>query len=108
MVGERPFPVEGGLPVPLPLVTDLDGDGKNEVVVLADGGMLIRLLSVPAASGETLVRNMVGTSMPPVTPPTPRSSLPPKTSAAYVLQLMSRARATADQKTTRMMMMRRR
>ncbi|CAN0503239.1 unnamed protein product, partial [Ectocarpus sp. 8 AP-2014] len=39
MVGERPLPVEGGLPVPLPLVTDLDGDGKNEVVVLADGGM---------------------------------------------------------------------
>ncbi|CAN0448153.1 unnamed protein product, partial [Ectocarpus sp. 12 AP-2014] len=55
MVGERPLPVEGGLPVPLPLVTDLDGDGKNEVVVLADGGMLIRVLSVPVASGETLV-----------------------------------------------------
>ncbi|CAM9885048.1 unnamed protein product [Ectocarpus sp. 6 AP-2014] len=55
MVGERPLPVEGGLPVPLPLVTDLDGDGKNEVVALADGGMLIRVLSVPVASGETLV-----------------------------------------------------
>ncbi|CBN74487.1 aldehyde dehydrogenase, putative [Ectocarpus siliculosus] len=55
MGGERPLPVEGGLPVPLPLVTDLDGDGKNEVVVLADGGMLIRVLSVPVASGETLV-----------------------------------------------------
>eukprot|EP00752_Nemacystus_decipiens_P004113 g3763.t1 len=54
-VGERPLPREGNLPVPLPLVTDLDGDGKNEVVVLADGGMEIRVLSVPAASGETLV-----------------------------------------------------
>ena len=42
--------------MPLPLVTDVDGDGKNEVVVLADGGTEVRVLSVPAASGETLVR----------------------------------------------------
>lgn len=46
---------EGNLPVPLPLVTDLDGDGEMEVVVLADGGMTLRVLSVPVASGETLV-----------------------------------------------------
>lgn len=57
MVGERPLPRQGNLPVPLPLVTDLDGDGKNEVVVLADGGMKVRVLSVPIATGETLVRN---------------------------------------------------
>ena len=46
--------------MPLPLVTDLDGDGKNEVVVLADGGMTIRVLSIPIASGETLVRPPIG------------------------------------------------
>ncbi|CAM9996371.1 unnamed protein product, partial [Pylaiella littoralis] len=55
MVGERPLSREGNLPVPLPLVTDLDGDGEMEVVVLTDGGMTIQVLSVPVASGETLV-----------------------------------------------------
>ena len=53
MVGE--LPREGNLPVPLPLVTDLDGDGRNEVVLLANGGTAIRVLSVPIASGETMV-----------------------------------------------------
>ncbi|CAM9930767.1 unnamed protein product, partial [Scytosiphon promiscuus] len=56
MVGERPLSTDGAnLPVPTPLVTDLDGDGKNEVVLLADGGMTVRVLSIPPASGETLV-----------------------------------------------------
>ncbi|CAM9454114.1 unnamed protein product, partial [Hapterophycus canaliculatus] len=54
--GERPLSKGGAnLPVPVPLVTDLDGDGNNEVVVLADGGMTVRVLSIPQASGETLV-----------------------------------------------------
>lgn len=43
------------VPVPLPLVTDLDGDGKNEIITLAQGGDMLRVLSVPAAAGETLV-----------------------------------------------------
>lgn len=54
-VQEKQRPRGTSLPVPLPLVTDLDGDGKNEVVVLADGGTTVRVLSVPMASGETLV-----------------------------------------------------
>ncbi|CAN0000500.1 unnamed protein product [Ascophyllum nodosum] len=43
------------IPIPQPLVTDLDGDGKSEVVVLSDDRMTIRVLSIPPASGETLV-----------------------------------------------------
>lgn len=56
--------------MPLPIVTDLDGDGKNEVVVLADGGTVVRVLSVPVASGETLV------SQPPMSQPTATVSAP--------------------------------
>lgn len=44
------------VPVPLPLVTDLDGDGHNEILLLTKGGTSITSISVPYASGETWVR----------------------------------------------------
>ena len=47
------------IPIPQPLVTDLDGDGKSEVVVLSDDRMTIRVLSIPPASGETLVSHVL-------------------------------------------------
>lgn len=66
IIGERTRPRGGvALPVPLPLITDLDGDGRNEVIVLSDGGKTVRVLSVPTASGETLVT----TPPPPARPP---------------------------------------
>lgn len=59
LVGTTRHDLSGGpgllLPIPLPLVTDLDGDGKAEVVMLMDGGSKLRVLSVPLASGENLV-----------------------------------------------------
>lgn len=46
---------EDAVPVPLPLVTDLDGDGQNEVLTLVEGGDRLRVLSVPVSSGENMV-----------------------------------------------------
>lgn len=43
------------LPIPQPLMTDLDGDGKSEVVMVSDDRMTVRVLSIPHALAETLV-----------------------------------------------------